>query len=281
MLALAFLITIFPSVSSAQENQQSETAEQKIIRSLNWIRGPQSVNLFNNSTLNVPNGYVFLNQQDAKKFMEVLQNPSSGHEYLIARQDLGWFGIFEFSETGLIKDDDKIDASAVLESIRRGTEEGNKERRSKGWQTMSVIGWKLPPYYDAESKRLEWAIEGRDSGGSTAVNLNTRILGRKGVTSVVLVTTPTTFDADVREFKNALRGFTYVAGEQYHEFKQGDKIAEYGLAALIVGGAAAVATKKGFWAIIAGFFAAFWKILAGGAIALLAWIVSLIKRKKS
>ena len=40
-------------------------------------------------------------------------------------------------------------------------------------------------------------------------------------------------------------------------------MAAYGLGALVLGGAAAVATKKGFWALLVSLFAAGWKLIAG------------------
>src|SRR5438046_7897948 len=45
-------------------------------------------------------------------------------------------------------------------------------------------------------------------------------------------------DALPISFKSALGGYGFVSGENYAEFKAGDKIAEYGLAALVLGGAA-------------------------------------------
>jgi uncharacterized membrane-anchored protein len=113
------------------------------------------------------------------------------------------------------------------------------------------------------------------------VNYSSRLLGRSGVMSAVLVSDPGTLAADTLQFKTALRQFSYVPGEKYSEFKSGDRIAEYGLAALIVGGAAAVATKKGFWSLLAGFFAAFWKVLVGVGVAALAGLGSLFKRKQN
>jgi uncharacterized membrane-anchored protein len=65
-------------------------------------------------------------------------------------------------------------------------------------------------------------------------------------------------------------------GERYAEFKQSDRVAEFGLAALIAGGAAALATKKGFWAIIAGFLAAAWKFVAAAVIGVLAWFIGYV-----
>jgi len=52
-----------------------------------------------------------------------------------------------------------------------------------------------------------------------------------------------------------------VEGQRYAEFRPGDKIAEYGLAALITGGAAAVALKTGL-------FQKFWKLIVLGFVAL-------------
>lgn len=69
----------------------------------------------------------------------------------------------------------------------------------------------------------------------------------------------------MEDFKKALKNFDYVSGEKYSEWKQGDKIAAYGLGALVVGGAAAVATSKGGLkaiglAIVAG-IAAVWAFI--------------------
>ena len=105
------------------------------------------------------------------------------------------------------------------------------------------------------------------------------MLGRTGVMSATLVSEPETLNADVKSFKKALENYKFNSGEQYSEFKAGDHVAEFGLAALIAGGAAAVATKKGFWAVLAGFFTAFWKLLLAGFAAVVAWVSSKFNRK--
>ncbi len=68
--------------------------------------------------------------------------------------------------------------------------------------------------------------------------------------TVVLVADSLELKSSVNSFKHALAGYHFVEGEKYSEFKKGDRVAEFGLAALIAGGAAAVATKKGFWAVL-------------------------------
>jgi uncharacterized membrane-anchored protein len=87
--------------------------------------------------------------------------------------------------------------------------------------------------------------------------------------SAVLVSDPSTFDRDLISFRRALRSFHYISGENYEEFRQGDRVAEYGLSALIVGGAAAVAAKSGFGKFIA-------VMLAAGAKAIFAVFVAAI-----
>ena len=58
-------------------------------------------------------------------------------------------------------------------------------------------------------------------------------------------------------------------------------MAEIGLAALVVGGAAAVAAKTGFWKVLITALAAFWKFIAVGAVAVFAAIGKLFKKKET
>ena len=60
-----------------------------------------------------------------------------------------------------------------------------------------------------------------------------------------------------------------------------ERVAEYGLAALIVGGVAAVAAKKGLFSVLAGFLAVAWKFVAAAAIAAMAWLRRLFARKQA
>ena len=188
---------------------------------------------------------------------------------------------FEFDKVGYVKDDEKLDPDALLKSLKESDADGNDERKKLGMQAIFTDGWQVPPHYDTESKRLEWGTRLRTADGALVVNYTSRLLGRKGIMSAVLVSSPDTLGPDSTAFKALLGGFDYVTGERYSEFKQGDRVAEFGLAALVLGGAAAVATKKGFWAAIVAFLGAFWKVLIGFVVAGLAGIGSLFKKKKS
>lgn len=95
--------------------------------------------------------------------------------------------------------------------------------------------------------------------------------------SAILVSSPQTLDEDMKAFNTALAGYDFVPGEKYAEFKSGDKVAEYGLAALVVGAGAAAAAKMG----LLKFLGKFWYLIL--AAAALAWgaIRKLFGRKAS
>lgn len=245
-----------------------------VLQSLSWVEGPQTVSVGSNGTFSIPAGYVFLSSADTRRWLEeVTQNPSSGNEFFFAPSSLSWWAIFQYEATGHVEDDEKIDADALMAGMRENQEEGNKERQKRGFPMLLNLAWKYPPFYDPATKRLEWAISFVSSDtGKEEVNYETRILGRQGVTSATLVVAPEKLPVAVPEFKAAVAGYSFVAGQRYTEFKQGDKVAEYGLAALVAGGAAAALAKTGF-------LAKYWKILIGAGAALIAGIGSLFRRK--
>lgn len=270
---LVFILLL--SVGVAQGEETNPFAK------LAWQVGPKQGLIGSKATINIPSGFAFLDAAETKKFMELNQNLATNDEYLIAPSNLAWFAIFQFRPTGYVKDDETVDAKDVLESVKQGTATGNEERKKRGWNTISITGWKFQPQYDRQTKLLEWAFMARDdSTNAPIVNYNTRLLGRTGVMEVTLVVDPKDLDGAVGSFKTALDGYTFVPGEKYTEFKQGDRVAEFGLAALIAGGAAAVAAKKGFFAVIAGFLAAAWKFIAVAAVGGFAWLKSLFNKKR-
>src|SRR5690606_41074989 len=67
-------------------------------------------------------------------------------------------------------------SSDLLSSIRDGLEHGNEERRSRGWDTLKLVGWSSQPQYDQQIRALAWAfLLESESPGSQVVNYNTRL----------------------------------------------------------------------------------------------------------
>jgi uncharacterized membrane-anchored protein len=245
--------------ANAQQDRAAEFA------ALDWQAGPTEGDL-GIAKIAVPEGYQFVGRGGAGKFMELNENPSDGKELgILVNVEEGWFVVFSFSPEGYIKDDERdLDADEHLASFKKGTEQGNKVRRERGWSTMEILGWQQPPFYDPRTNNLTWSIRGR-SDGSTSVNHSTRLLGRKGVMSVDLVLSSEQLSVAVPAFDSLLTGFSFNTGERYAEFRRGDKVAAYGLAGLIGGGVGVALVKTGllqkFWKLIVFAFIA----LASGA----------------
>jgi uncharacterized membrane-anchored protein len=130
-------------------------------------------------------------------------------------------------------------------------------RKEKGFAPLNVVGWYEKPHYEAQSHNLVWALLAESKEGKV-VNYNVRLLGRHGFMSTVLVTDPSTLAACKPEVDNIIKSFSYKSGKSYAEFVKGDKVAQYGLTALIAGGAGAAAVKLGLFKILAKF----WKVVA-------------------
>ncbi|MES1244145.1 MAG: DUF2167 domain-containing protein [Acidobacteriota bacterium] len=277
VLAAAFVVAMAVS-ASAQEGQEQAPA-------INWIPGPTTAQLGDGlASIQVPEGYLFADKAETKKFMEMTGNPPSDQELgLLTPADDAktWFVVFEFNEVGYVKDDDKdeIDADAILQSIREGTEAANEERKKMGSAPVEIVGWFEKPHYDSTTHNLVWAIEGK-SQNDGLVNYDVRLLGRRGYVSATLVTDPKALAADLPHVQGLLGGFSFNEGNRYAEWKAGDKVAEIGLAALVAGGAGAAAAKLGLFAQLGKLLAKGGKLIVVGFAAVAAWLKRLFGRKQ-
>lgn len=273
------LFSVLAFFSPGSFAQPSEMAKK--LQALDWKQSPSEGVIANRANVKLDGGLRFLDDKNTSEFLTLLGNLPATNTYTVAKGNLEWFSVFSFLEEGYVKDDDKIEADELLASLKESNVAGAEERKKRGLPVLYLEGWAIPPRYDNVNKRLEWATMLRTDTGEKNVNFSTKLLGRRGHMDVVLVTSPETLEQDIVEFKTMLKGFEYVAGERYSEWTQGDKVAAYGLGALVMGGAAAVATKKGLWAVLGGLIAAGWKVLAGLAVAALAGLGSIFKKKKS
>jgi uncharacterized membrane-anchored protein len=238
--------------------------------------------------LHLPAGHVFIPQPQAQQLLVAMGNPGEDPRLqglVFPSSDAPWFMTVRYEASGHIKDDDARDwkADELLKSYRDGTDAANEERIKLGIPAMEIVGWAEKPAYDAGTHRLVWAMSSRDKGAAAdapqGVNYNTYALGREGYFSLNLVTDLKALPEHKPAAHALLGALEFNAGRRYADFdEKTDHVAEYGLAALVVG----VAAKKlGFLALAAAFFAKFAKLiivgvaLAGGA------VFKLLKRRKT
>ena len=245
LLALGLFLT---AAGPADAQPGKMDAREQLEKSITWKPGPFKAKLGSVAEIDVPAGYLFVEQRDMAKYDELNQNPHDATSLgALMPPSKDWTIVFGFEEVGYVKDDEKatLDADALLASRREGNDQANTIRKSKGWAPLIITGWEQPPFFDNESKNLSWAIRA-SSEGRPVINYNSRILGRRGVMSAILIVDDSEeLQKTLPIYKKLLGNYTYVANERYSEFRSGDKVAAYGLAALIGGGVAAAAAKSG------------------------------------
>ncbi len=277
LMATAMLVSLAAALSArgwAQEPAQPQSQQQG--PRIQWQDGPTTAKLGDIAEITIPAGYHFADKAGAQKLLQDSQNLISGKEMGVVVDDEGrWAMFFEFDERGYVKDDEggKLDAEGILKSLKEGTEDANTERAKRGWKPIHVMGWERQPYYDPQTHNLTWAtlVRGDDAQDTGSVNHEIKILGRRGTMDVDLIASPTQYAALNGTFNSLISGLHFTEGNRYSDFAKGDKVAEYGLTALILGGGAAVALKTGL-------LAKFWKFIVMGIVAIGAALKKLFQK---
>jgi uncharacterized membrane-anchored protein len=162
-----------------------------------------------------------------------------------------WAVIITYGEDGYVKDNDaaNIDYTKLLAQMKEGTQEANKERQKEGYPPIELIGWATPPRYDQATHKLYWARELKfgDSPENT-LNYSIRILGRRGVLVLNAVAAMTQLKEVETATPSILAMVDFQEGHRYADFNAStDKVATYGIAALIAGG---ILAKAGMFKLL-------------------------------
>lgn len=250
----------------------SSVMAQEASPQLDFQHGPATFPIGDGlAEIDLSENFVFLDRPGTQMLLRLTQNPMDGSEratVLPASDAEQWFVVFEWEDIGYVSDEESdLDADALLESITEGTRAANEERSQNGWATMEITGWHDRPRYDEDTNNLTWAIAAK-SGGETNVNRVVKVLGRRGVMTVTLVASPDELAQADYQLAGLLEDYRFKTGSTYAEYLPGtDKLAEYGLAALIAGGAGAALVKSGL-------LARFWKVIVAGLVG----VVSVVRR---
>ncbi|SMG45941.1 DUF2167 domain-containing protein [Paraburkholderia susongensis] len=249
------------------------------------LPGPRHIPLFDEATLELPAGDKFVPASAAARLMRSMGQTVDDKKLVGMivpdEENAKWVAIVTFIKDGYVRDDDAQHwkADDMLRRISENTDQSNASRKAHGFAELKVLGWAEAPTYDAATHRLVWgAVVKRkadpDDAAHRAVNYQTVALGRDGHLELTLASSLSSFAADKSIANALLEDIDYVPGKRYADFdKFTDRVAEYGLAALVVG----VAAKKlGLIAVLLAFLAKFTKL--GVAISL---VVAAVTRRFS
>ena len=278
MAAAAFLAMTLPLWAQ----QSNDDLEATIMQ--NARVGPLTIDLGDEATLQLPASLMFIDKETANKIMEARGGGAEPGRYGIIISLEGWMADLGYVDSGHIKDDDAQDLKAdkLMSIMKEAEKKTNKSRRERGVAELYVDGWAQEPGYDKAEHRLIWAIKVHSAADNEPmINYSIVALGRKGMITTTLVNSADQLDAAKTSANELLAAITFKDGNRYSDFNPGtDKVAEYGLTALIAGGLAA--KKFGLFAIIGAFILKFAKIFAIAGVALFVGLKKLfsIRRRR-
>jgi uncharacterized membrane-anchored protein len=291
VVALLLAAVTIPTGSSyGQDRPKNREEADALAATLKFQRG--EVVLKNGlATLKIPDGVEFLDGRDAHTVLVKLWGnpPMPDPLGLLMPVNTGplspdsWAVIITYEEEGYVKDKDaeKIDYADLLKQMQKDVRDTNKEREKQGYPAVELIGWAAPPHYDKAVHKLYWAKQLKFGGGNEdTLNYNIRILGRRGVLVLNAVAAMPQLPEIERNAPKILAALDFNPGNRYADFSEasGDKVASYGIAALVAGGVAAkLGLFKGLWVLLLGAK----KFVIIGVVALTAFLRKLFGKGKA
>jgi uncharacterized membrane-anchored protein len=210
------------------------------------------------ATLRLGEDYYFLNPEEAREvIVDFWGNPPAQANDVLgivfpkgktfADED-AWGAVITYEQTGYVKDDDaaSTDYDELMDQMKSGEEENNKQRTEAGYPTVMLNGWAERPNYDRAHHSVVWARDLKFQGSEqNSLNYDVRLLGRFGVLSLNMISTM----PHLAEVKSAAEKFgssvTFDQGARYADYVPDvDKVAEYGVGGLVAAGAGLFAAKK-------------------------------------
>ena len=240
--------------------------------------------------LKLPDTFQYLAPADAEVVLTQLWGNPPGRKTLgmifptgMSPASKGTWGIvITYSDDGYIKDSDadSINYDKLLKSMQEAAKAANAERSKRGFPAVELVGWAAHPRYDKAAHKLYWAKELKFSDAeANTLNYSIRALGRAGVLNLNVVA-PMEALPRVEERAPEIVGLVhFTEGNRYADFnKSTDKVAAYGLAALVAGG---IAAKAGLFKVILAALLAAKKFVIIGIIAVVAMIKKLLGGQSS
>jgi len=221
------------------------------------------------ATLNLAAGFRYLDPaQTETVLVQLWHNPPRKEKTLgmifpaSESIDESYGVVISYVEDGYVQDSEaaSINYNDLLKEMQEGTREANPERTKLGYEPIELIGWAAPPRYDKDAHKLYWAKE-LSLGGDPehTLNYDIRALGRRGVLSLNAVATMDQLKTVEKDMQQVLTFVAFNDGHRYSDYVAGaDKVAAYGIGALIAG---KLAAKAGLFKLLLVFLAKGWKLL--------------------
>lgn len=275
------------SPSRAEPSSKDANAEHARIQGVLDSQHPQfgDVRLAGpNVTLHLGQKFYFLSPEEAKVILKEWGNPPEAADGVLGIVfpsgktfvDQTWGAVLTFEPSGFVtdKDADKADYDKMIRDEQDTEAADNAQRQKQGFQAMHLVGWAQPPTYDKANHFLVWARDLKVTGEEVdTLNYDLRILGRRGVLSLNLVSKMPDLASTRVDANELAAAVKFDSGSAYGDYQAGtDKKAEYGIAGLVAAGLGlAAAQKLGLLAVVLLFAKKAIVLIVAGFAAVAAW----------
>lgn len=286
--AVAALLLIAGLPVAAAGDAADDAQLRQFVDSLHFSAGTVAIGAAH-ATLKLAPDFRFLDAHDAQRVLSDLWGNPPDDEVLgmilpsasaLTDETNGWAVVVTYSSDGHIADGDAstIDYDKLLAQMQQETRAANSEREKQGYPAVQLVGWATPPHYDASTSKLYWAKE-LDFAGAREhmLNYDIRVLGRGGYLSLNAIAAMSQLDLIQRQMPEVLAMTEFDPGQRYADFDATtDKVAAYGISALVAG---AIAAKAGLFAKLFALLLAFKKVAIAACIAFAALVRKLFARR--
>lgn len=224
-------------------NQQLDSIDKKIVYYTGHISLAEG-----NIDLIVPEGFLFIDAEQARFILEELWGniPDMDVAGMLVRKGFratrlenDHSFVISYSGIGHISDNTgkDLDHDELLHTLQRNMEKGNQTRVELGYNTMTVTGWVMVPYYDEYKKALYWASKINANGSDEEIlNYNLRLLGKNGVIKINAVATMDQLAAIKQELPAIISQTRFAEGGTFADFKEGqEQPSEWSLKEMVAG----------------------------------------------
>lgn len=259
LVVVAIVVALCSGTLPARANQapcpKSQEAYAAEVKKLHWKKGPGNYDLGgSHARISLPSGIEIVTGADAERMAFLLNGLELPETVAIAQSRTSDAIVYiDYYDEGFVTDEDwsDIDPDAMLRDISDATEAANAERRRSGMAPMHTVGWLVPPSYDPDKKVARWAIELEENGEHFA-NIQVIKLGRHGYHQTTWAGPVRGVDGTPRFLQTMIDSHSCDEGYRYADYVEGDKLAGFGIGALVTATAIGSKPGKGLIAAIFG-----------------------------
>ena len=282
-------LALLLSLGAAAQEADNQAQLKQFMDSLHYREGTVAISGAH-ATVNLNSDFRFLDANDAQRVLHDLWGNPPDEDVLgmlvpraasLTDEDNSWVVVVTYSSDGHVADTDagSIDYDKMLKEMKESEKEVNAEREKQGYPAVELVGWAAPPHYDAASNKLYWAKELAFRGGKEhTLNYDIRVLGRGGYLSLNAVAGMHQLAMVRDKMPDVLAMTEFDSGQRYSDFDAStDKVAAYGIGALVAG---AIAAKAGLFAKLFVLLLAFKKFVIVGVVAVAAAVRKFFTRAR-